>query len=551
MPRVATEIPDTYESITRPVAMTVARQVAELMGWSEAIEILLLGDIEEAAMPGSAPGSSDLPSTFNNNGRIRLEITENPIEDRILATAVYQKEHLPVFVDGQLGIKLHPVYSGTEIVFQFQFRAPNRVLAKRFRDEALIKTAMGRKENLHELTYHYGLPPTYLLMLQQFHAMREAVAGYGEDFSTWISNHITPRATNLMNLNGTQQQLVIGETQICPQGWFDFNALPEPESKNDETGTWVVNFNYTLQFDKVVGIAAQWPLVIHNQLVDEAYRDTPNASGVFVGSIDPDRVERAPGLSRFAFDKFTTLYSTPCARRYGGVSIPEYDEWEPGVVHPNTVSIANVMLMVDLLNPTAIIDLHELGNYSINSDILAYLAADYAKLTTYGQSAVHLSLYVDDYPMVDGTIVVDANLVVQSTQPLNPRSRYHLRIGVINDLLSIPTAAQELLRLQGAGCKELLTDLQFRLLGDALIPDLVAGKYVSRADFLRIAQRIKDRTTPYRVGIDYQMQTVGNFLIVTNRETDYANNGTQALSAAGGATGTGAGDATLVSRCDG
>lgn len=551
MPRVATEVQDTYESITRPVAMTVARQVAELMGWSETINILFLGDIEEAAMPGSTPGASDLPSKFNNNGRIRLEITENAIEDRILATAVYQKEHLPIFVDKDLGIKLHPVYSGTEIVLQFQFRAPNRVLAKRFRDDALIKTAMGRKENLHELTYHYGLPPAYLIMLQQFHSMREAVAGYGEDFSVWVSNHITPRATNLMNLNGTQQQLVIGETQICPQGWFDFNAVPEPESKNDETGTWLVNFTYTLQFDKVIGIAAQWPLVIHNQLVDETYRDTPNASGVFVGSIDPDRIERAPSLSRFAFDKFTTLYSSACARKYGGVSIPEYDEWEPAIVHPNTVSIANVMLMVDLDDPTAIMDLHELGNYSIQADILAYLASDHTNLTIYGQSAVHLALYVDDYPMVDGTITVDANLVVRAAQPLNPRSRYHLRISVQHDLLSIPTAAQDKLRLQGPACKELLADLQFRLIGDALIPDLVAGKYVTRVDFLRIAQRINDRTTPYRIGIDYHMQTVGNFLIVTHRETDYADHGTQAVSTSGNTAGSGAGDGTLVSRCDG
>ena len=548
MPRVSTRITDGYESITRPVALGVARQVAELLGLPETIKILYPGDAEETPMHGSTSEKDGNPSKFGNSGQIRIAVTESAVEDRIISTAVFRKENLPIFVDAALGIRLTPVYSGTEMVFDIQYRAPNKVLAKRFRDEALERTAMGRRENYHQLTYHYGLAPAYLIMLKEFHRMREAVAPYNEDFSKWIRDHITPKATNLTTLIGTQQQLVIGETQVCPLGAFDFEAMPEPEDKKDETGAYLVNFQYRLTYDRVMGVMAQWPLVIHNQLVDEAYRDTPNASGV---QTDPDRNYRAPSLSRFAFDAFSPIYTSACERKYSAIRIPEYDEWIPAVLHPDTLTVASIMLMVNPADPHEVLDLTALGTYAIQPAILSYMQTEHMHLNTYGNCAAHLSLYLDDTPLADGSLIVDNTLKVRSLAPLQLRSRYHLRIAMIHDMFTLRKSVQDRLRFNGPACREILKDLQFRMIGNAYIPELLGGVQVAYRTFIDLAQRIKDRTVAHNPTVDYQSNTVGNFLIVTHRDSDYANHGTSVLGTAGQGTDPGAGHGTLVSKCDG
>ena len=548
MPRVATQIPDVYESVIRPIALTVTRQVAVMMGWPETIDVLFPGDAESAPMTGSTLKEEPDPSKFSNNGRIRVEITENPYEERILATAVHRREHLPVFVEQKLGIKIAPVYSGTEMIFDFSFRAPNRVLAKRFRDDVLMKTAVNRQENLHELTYHYGLPPGCLLLLEEIHQMREAVAGYGENFSKWISDHITPRATNITTLIGSQQQLVIRENQISPLGWFGFIGFPEPEDKNDGTGTYKIDFQYHLMFDKPVGLEIEWPLMVHNQLIVDTYRDTPNASGVMY---DPAKVFSAPSLSRFAFDRLTNAQPDPCARKFDGVVIPVFDEWEPAVVHPSTSSLVTVMLQVDLEDRRAILDLDDLGDYQVDTDILAFLRTESAFLTQYGNSVVHIALYREKNPLEDGLITIDSNLSVRSVMDLDPRQRYHLRISLVHDLFSLSAQAQERFRAGGQAALKILETLQLKLVGKGYLPNLLGGRYVTRSDFNRIAQRINDLKTPHQTDIEYRFLTIGNFVVATHRASDYANHPAPATSTPDDGSTPGTGGGTILSRCDG
>ena len=547
MPRVALETPQTYDSITRPVALGVVRQIFSILSLPQSLNIVFPGAAEQMPMTGSMLNDTGDPTSFRYGGQMHVEVTENPVEDRVLATAVYQRENLPVFVEPKLGVKIHPIYSGTEMVLTCQYRAPNRVLAKRFRDDALIRTAMGRKENLHELTYHYSLPYEYLHLLKSIYDMREEVAGYGESFDKWMVDHITQRATNITTMAGTQAQLVIAEHQVCPQGYFDFSALPEPESKDKEGGTFVLNFEYRMVYDKVVGSTAQWPLVVHNQLVDEQWRSEPNASG---SQIDPARRKRAPSLSRHSFDHFTNRgKSYECRKRLGDIRIPHYDDWEPATVHPTTSPVVSIMLMVDVNDPTAILNLKELGDYTIDPDILAYLVDEAPYLGAYGQSAIYLSLYKGDVPLDDGALAINSNLTVTSTLDLDPRERYHLRIAIMTDFLALPNAAAERLRTHGKACIAILSTLQWQLFAGAWMPKLIGGTLFPRIDFLKIAQRISDLKNPRNPSTSYHMQTVGNFLIVAHRLQDLQGNlnadhesGTDGTETGGSDSGQGGGE---------
>lgn len=548
MPRVAMRIPESQDSILRPVSFDVIRQVFDILSLPKDTSILFPGASEEAAMPGSTLNHMGEPTKFNNSERVRVEVNEEIEDHTILTTAVYQRENRPIFLDKDLGVAMYPVYAQTTLVFQLTYRAPNRVTAKRFRDECLLRHAAWRAENVHELTYHYPVPYEYIHLLQEIHTLREATAGYGEDFSKWVEDHFTNRVTNLTTLIGTQPQLSISEHQIRPLGWFDFNALPQPEQKEAENGTFVVNFEYRVVFDKVIGVAMEYPLVVHNALIDEKWYSSPRASGNFT---DPERRNGVNTIGRRALDYFAQLNQCQRLCKIDGIRIPEFDDWEPKQVRPNTNTLALVMTAVDEEDPQAVINLAEIPDYAIEENVLAFLKQEHQWISRYGGNPFYVSLYRNDEPLDDSWLTVDENLNVRTTQPLNPRDRYHLRLALVNDLLSLSSEVLERFRLHGKACVAILSTLQWTMLRDGWTPKLLGGKYVTRRDLNEIAQRINDLKAPHTPGIEYPgMLTVGNFLITTHRRSDYARDAEETNGTGGDGALTGDGDRAPLQECD-
>lgn len=519
MPRTVTEVKETIESITRPVAYEVLRQLYVLLNLPPQTNLLLPGMAETIPNVGSALGYSGDPNKFKYKGQLRVEVSETFIEDSVLATAIFRQEHEPVFSDSKLGVKIVPIYSATQMTLSCQYRAPNRIMAEKFRDEALVRTAMLRQENLHEFSYHYSLPDSYHQLLRVIHGMREAVAPYGESYDKWFSDHITARATNLTTQIGTQAQLAIAEHQISAFGWFDFTAAPEPAVKDQDTGPYNLQFTYTFNYDKVLACAIHWPLMVHNQIIDEPYRATPNASGT---QINPDRRLRRPSLSRHALDFFTDQH-LPIVRRNQGFVIPEFDDWIPKEVHPSTASVMTIMLEVNLDDPREIVSLYELGDYEIDPEILEFLRGEAPWMNRYGDSIMHLTLYRDDEPLDDGTLTIDSNLIVRSSFDLDPRERYHLRIELITDLLLLTSDALQRLREAGSICLKVLLSLQERLTGCTQLPKLVGGQIVSKTDLREWAERINQGRCKLNNQTDYRLMTVGSYIITTHRRRDHGD----------------------------
>lgn len=519
MPRTATEVKETIESITRPVVYEVLRQLYPLLNLPGQTSLMIPGMVESAPNIGSTLGFSGDPNSFRYKGQLRVEVTETFIEDSVLATAIQRLEHEPIFHDPKLGVRIVPIYSATQMTLTCQYRAPNRVMAERFRDEALMRTAMLRQENLHDFHYHYSLPDSYNKLLRVIHTMRETVAPYGEDFDTWFGNHVTGRATNLTTQIGTQSQVAIAEHQIAAIGWFDFTAAPEPAVKEQDTGPYNLQFTYTLNYDKVIGCTMQWPLMVHNQIIDETYRFTPNASGV---QINPDRRLRRPSLTRHALDFFTDQHM-PLANRNKGFVIPEYDDWIPNGVHPSTASVLTIMLEVTLTDPREVVSLYELGDYEIDPEILIFLRGEAPWLNQYGESVIHLTLYRDGDPLDDGSLVIDEDLNVRSRIDLDPRERYHLRVEVITDLTLLTASALKRLRENGAVCLKILLSLQERLTGCTALPTLVGGQIVSKTDLLKWADKINQGKCKLTNVVDYRMLTVGNYLVTAHRRSAHGD----------------------------
>lgn len=528
MPRVATPIPNTYDSQTRPIAMATIRQVCALLSLPTNIKILFPGAAEQVPQQGSTLNSQSEPSTFNSDMRITAEVHEDATEERILGTAVFQQENVPFFVEPNLGVRLWPVYSAHEMIINFTLRAENRIQAARFRQEALLKTQMGRQEHVMELDYHYPIPYEYLHLLKHIHDLREAQSGYGDTFDKWVADNISKKATNLTTVNGTKPMLVIAEKQIRAIGYFDFSAHPQPESKENETGTHILTFEYHLNYDKVIAATAQYPLVVHNQLIDEMWFETPRASGNIV---NPETRVGVGQRGRHAMDHIVRLNQCDCPVTTG-VRIPGYDEWAPRQEHPSTTTLVTIMLGVDEADPTLCVDLKDLTDFDIDTDIIEFLKTEAPFLNLFGRSIVHISLYDGDIPLDDGSLLIDDQLIIRSNAPMEMRKSYHLRVALINDLFFLSSEARERFRGAGEACLKILSTLQGSLLKEGYLPELLSGKIVPRADYDRIGTRINEQRYNAPPGPNGRvMLTVGNFLISTHKRVDYADYDTQAEAA--------------------
>jgi hypothetical protein len=439
MPSVTVEIPETYSAITRPVIVEVARDLIKKIGLPTDTSLTFLGSSETGIQPGSTLTKPEENNTFSQSSNIRLEASEVYIEDRVLTTAVARPENKAFFRDNALRINIAPVYVGTEVTLSLRLRAKDRTSAEKWKDELRLRTSQGRGELLHTLNYHYEIPRQFLIILSEIHTLREQVAGYDEDIYTWFKKCLTNKTTKLTTQAGTEPVLAVGEEQIGVLGWFEFVSNPENPQKANEGGAYEIGFDYKFVYDKVVATNFKYPLVIHNQFLDSKFRpEYP------IYQLNLHHME--PSWSKRHVNKFTGLFNDKKSTGLSGVTIPEFDDWVPKYVQPNTSTIYSTVLGVDLDNPNYLLNIVDIGHYLFDPAIIRFLKGESPYLNLTNQSIFHVSMFNWEYPLPEKTISVNNNLEAYSDFDLNPRNHYHFRLAVVNDLTILSKDAIERLR---------------------------------------------------------------------------------------------------------
>lgn len=526
--RVVFELPDTYEAIARPVAMDITRTVGRLMHMPAATEILFVGNTGQAVQSGATLNYKGAPSKFPGATRIRVSMSESTDEPGILSENAFQENAPVCWWDKCLGVRLRPIYSSVVLTIRFEVQSRSRDEAEKVRDEYRMRTAMGRQQILHALTYHYGIPSAQFALMQLIYQMREAVAGYGDTFQTWMMNNeykpsnAIPRLTQVSNLAGGGQAWVFGERQNSVQGIFDFHIAPEAPDKNDDDGMYTYPIEYRVRYDKPIGMSMDYPLVVHNQLLPEPYHHSSSAAGWL-----PDPYNHKEIYSDNTTEIFNGLIlgrSLRSHRLMGGVRYPLFDDWVPSSIPANTSTIYAAIIQIDLTNPTDICDLKQLPGVTVDPDIFQYMVACGPRLGLINGSAIHVGLYQDGSWLGDDNVVVTQDLLVSSANPLSPRGRYHLRISVMNDLTLLSDSARYQLRTNGAAAQKIIMALQQSMRDAAYVPKLMGVQQVMpEATMMEAAWRINLHKRSYQTPLEVAIpRTVGTFFVTAKRMNEYA-----------------------------
>lgn len=425
MPRIKEPLSVSYDSISRPVALSIARDVMQLTGVGQNVPIYLTNEFETINQP-NAPGQQLIGGDevqFESNQRMRVSVTERIKHNSILNDPTRSNEEPPFFEDRRIGLSLRPNYVQSELTFEFKYTAATRQQAINWRDTITSARAEERESIQHQIHYQVPIHDAVWARLAHLHELREKIAGYGQTFAEYVKEHLlcdlVPLGTKDHDLK--KITLAINEYQVQAQGWFEFDEVPQ-ETKTDGNSTWEIQFTYRAVYKRMRNFYIAHPLMIHQTHIrKEFYSKRRNWSVEEVRKYGPIGIRALDVL-----DGNEDSLPPPV----DGVRVPYYDDWIPGFHNqpPVTIPAISWMIQLDPKDPQDIISLRQTPFVKLTKEVDDYFVAVHQNLNRRSGGSCLVTLYQNDTPMSEDVLEIDEHLNVRSRKPLDLRQAYHLRI---------------------------------------------------------------------------------------------------------------------------
>lgn len=511
MPKIMCPIPEVYESITRPVVFEVMRNFFKYSGLPTDTPVVFNGQAVSVPQVGSTlDDSRELFARLPHTQRVSISVTESFPEGSVLTTAVLRPEQLTVFTDNDLFVSMKPVYNRTELRFTIEVRTQDQTSANQFRAALCNNFSRGFAEHLHEISYHYPIPQEFLVILFEIHQLREQQHGLNEDLGAYIRRCMTPRFTSITNQIGKHHTLAIRETQLRTLGWFDTNLTLDKFEREDAGGSYRLSFDYVFQYDQCSAMVMQYPIMIHNQMLNPKFRPS-----------EPIYDWWAKYIEAGASISDMLILSNPLwtsVGGYNGLSVPHFDDWLPKAEPPSTLALLRILLDVNLADRHEILNLNQLGDYQLKVEVLDYLMANPESLLKPKGGAFGLQLYEGYEVMSLGGFEVDHTLAIRSKEPLDPRKIYHLVIYVNYDPFNFAPEAIRWLMVKGSFTQLYLKTLTPNIEKDGKLPSLLPNGQLPFKEQSKALQYVQEHRLNYTKIKHYQQNYVGQFMIATHQE---------------------------------
>lgn len=422
MPRITIPLAVNYHNISRPIAMSIARDVMKLCNIKLETPIYMTGEFEQLKQPGSNIGDTD-EVRFESNQRIVVTADDSIKNDSVVTTLVRSNEEPPILEDRRLGISVRPIYVQSDVVLSFKYTCSTQQQAIKWRDEFAVRRAENRSAIHHEITYDIPIQDGLLGLLTHLHQLRERIAGYGDSFVEYFKAIQCREIAAVGAVDGDIQKLLltVPETQAPVTGYFDFSDIPK-EVKVSGNSTWEIEFTYKTTYRRCTHLYIAYPLLVHQQHISKRYFSSrPRFSVEELTKTGAIGVEALDILDR-------NVDSLPPPS--DGLRFPFYDEWIPAprAQPPYTYPSVTWMVAIDPASPTVLMNLLDIPDLRFTLEVEAYFKEVYAKLTLRGGASVLFTLFADDRPVDQSLIEIDADLNVLSKIPLDLRRQYHVRL---------------------------------------------------------------------------------------------------------------------------
>ena len=499
MPHVNITIPETGQSITRPVIFDIINQVQTITKFSKEAKIYFPGDIQKMQTPGSSINDSDRSALFGTDRYNFIEIDEDYDRETLGSTVVNRVEQIPVFTDPYLKVHIVPIYATSNVQINFKYRCPSKTEALRWRDEIRVKISQLRDINIHAITYHYLLPDKYYEVLNVIHEARESYLGYGQSFQDYVVQYGTDRMVLVTDTVGKDYAIAVSETQCRIVGQFVFDAIPDKAERDDTTGAWVMSFGYKFTYEKPISCSMKYPISVHNSLLPEQY--VAFADKAY--RLDRIRKQFSNSLySLFSFESDTINGNRTNIDAL--VHLPDFDDYILPEVPKGTGTAFVALAGIDTIDKVSILNLNDLDPYILDSDIADFIIkSEYPYITNLYRSIINVSLYRGETLLSNPSISCDTSLNIKASSELDLRCQYRIRFSLVVDLTMLdPKAMSRLLNYPSALIK-IISSMNELIRNNPDVNDLISYKRITPIQFNPIYKFMTGFDLPLGLGTGY------------------------------------------------
>lgn len=420
MPKALVTLPDVYETVSRRVMVDVAGQLARTMRLPGDTYVYLPGLAEKVPMNGGTFGDCCDPGVrYPAQANMTLRFIEEAEEQYTLPTPVNIPEWRPLFQDPVRGVTIRPVYRYMTVQVQFEYNAPNIVVAQRWIDEMRARISMMRAELYQTLEYSYQIPRPVMQLLKEIYDKTEASAQpTGLTFKEYFDEYIMQPYTGGATLINTHEIPLVPEKQYEVLGWFDFTTTPETPQRQDG-GNYTTSFVYTLHYNRPMQLFVSYPMLAHNQVIDRLYRP-----------VEPYKrfkeVTRRVTTTKGSFDEFE---ASLISQRMPYIQHPPTDDWIPDFVPKHVLTFFTGLVVLSTDDRRCLLNLYNMGEYTFTPYFLEYFLQQGDRVFDKIDSIFDFRLYENDTFRSDVKLQFrPGTLTIETDRDLDITRYYHIQI---------------------------------------------------------------------------------------------------------------------------
>lgn len=440
MPKITMTLKDTEQSVFRPIVHSVLKDIKDITGVGDDIEILFPSASGKIQNKGSTINDTDRNVAFQTRSFLHVEIDTRFDEDKAYAMDGFGVATHPVFLDKKYGVRITPLYSTREVEIRLRYRDPSKTAVERWSKDIRLRMAQLRDVNVHEFSYNYELPETMLRILGEVYKAQETTEAYKRTFDDYLTSHLARQARMLSNDNGEWVKLVIAETQSRAVGYFDFEMMPDKPNYLEDVQSWEVEFSYKFQYDDPFAMGIKYPVMVHQNLLpedlvvfDRKKLDLRNQNQKGDGRTGPLFMFEQGGLEKKPYE------IEPYLR------VPSFDDW----ILPNPPTYTGtvfVALCQMERGSNELLNLKELGEITLDPDTIDFLkSGEYRHIGVLGNSAYYLSVYENDYQLTSDSWTLDEDLNLSLNFDADLRAVYRVRLSLFVKVDSLSSRARDAL----------------------------------------------------------------------------------------------------------
>ena len=435
MPCELIPLPDIEQTVARPAIYQILAQVFEITQLPKETEIRYAGKRGTLLTPGSTieDTTTNREARFTSSNLTMVEVTEDYDKVAVQEIQPYSWDQPPIFLDPKLSFSLRPVYIPSNVTIEITYQHSSETEIRQWLSRMLANASAGRDIQLHDIVYTYPVPSGFTVLLEHIHTLREAVEGYQQDLGQYFDQHRSARMKTLSTQVGTQRHIVVEEKQSQIQGLFEFEVMPDKPEYLRDLGLWKGSFTYKFSYQRPDEVLVAYPIAVHNQFLSEKFLKHLDS---VVDYFPRRRSFSASYQALQAFSNDTIAHEVRPSYPY--IQIPSFDDFgkrldEDKVFPKHTATVLVARCFLDADNRT-LVNLTELGDVTIDEDILAFLRTEYRYLAKMFFSVFNVSLYVNGQLQPYDAITVSADLTISSVKPLSKRNTHHVRLSVLPEI---------------------------------------------------------------------------------------------------------------------